>query len=60
MMMEFFRTFKKFPSLDCFLGSLYTPRELKCVCYAYKNVTCYWTPAVNAYSDTNYTLQVNM
>ncbi|KAL7866678.1 hypothetical protein AOLI_G00144920 [Acnodon oligacanthus] len=27
---------------------------------AYANVTCHWTPAVNAQPDTHYTLQVNL
>ncbi|XP_066504458.1 interleukin-31 receptor subunit alpha-like isoform X2 [Hoplias malabaricus] len=41
-------------------GSPFAPRDLKCVFYPDTNVTCQWTPSLQAPSDTQYTLHVNM
>ncbi|XP_076880626.1 interleukin-6 receptor subunit beta-like isoform X3 [Brachyhypopomus gauderio] len=40
--------------------SLFSPRELHCVFFAYANVSCYWKPGVKTPLVINYTLQVNL
>ncbi|XP_049321919.1 interleukin-6 receptor subunit beta-like [Astyanax mexicanus] len=40
--------------------SRFSPTNLECVFFVYANVTCYWTPGVDAHPDTNYTLNVSL
>ncbi|XP_036443253.1 interleukin-6 receptor subunit beta-like [Colossoma macropomum] len=44
---------------ESFSQSPFSLRDLECVFFAHVNVTCHWTPAVNAQPDTLYTMQVN-